>query len=357
MTYADILRLRLRNQRLTTRFKHPTQVVEWLGAVQAQDYPAAKWAVAERTARATNAAIDRLFAEGAILRTHVLRPTWHFVLPHDIRWMLELTGPRVNRMCASYYRRMKVDETTAARSQKALERALRGGRSLTRSEMSAALREAGVTSARDDKFRLMFILLRAELDGVICSGPLREKQFTYALLDERAPRHGAGHVADGGSELAARYFRSHGPATLKDFMWWSSLTARDARAAVDSIRTTLVSTQVDGRTYWSARRAPRAGRDAADAHLLPTYDECLVAYRDRLPFSARQARQIRRDRGQMVVVGRRFAGTWRRRVTRKGLALEVTSFDPLNARERDAVAAAAARFESFVGLPLTFHQR
>src|SRR5262245_55486098 len=132
----DLTRARLRNQRLSTaRFRRADEVVRWMGAVQAQEYADAQWGLALRTRRATAAGIERLFADGAILRTHVLRPTWHFVTPADIRWMLALTGPSVRKRMAPYDRRLELDATIFRRSEKAIATALRGGVHLTRQEL------------------------------------------------------------------------------------------------------------------------------------------------------------------------------------------------------------------------------
>ncbi len=175
---------RLANQRLSSAgLESPEDVVSWLGAVQAQDYYGAKWALALRMREGADDVIEDAFTSGAILRTHVLRPTWHFVAPADIRWMLALTAPRVNATIGSYYRKLELDAAVFRQSNTALARALRGGRQLTRDALRQAVRRAGV--AADDGMRFGFILLRAELDAVICSGPRAGKQFTYALLDER----------------------------------------------------------------------------------------------------------------------------------------------------------------------------
>ena len=219
---------RLHNQRLSsTDFKRPDEVVKWLGAVQAQDYHGAKWALAQRMQGATDARIEKAFTDGAILRTHVMRPTWHFVAPADIRWMLKLTAPRVNAASRYNYRKLELDDAFFHKSNKALARALRGGKQLTRDELRKAVGHVGV--ATNDLLRFSHILLRAELDGVICSGPRKGKQFTYALLDERTPKSRILARDEALAELTLRYFTSHGPATLQDFVWWSGQATSDAR--------------------------------------------------------------------------------------------------------------------------------
>src|SRR5512133_2693861 len=177
----DILRYRLHNQFLSqTECTQPAQVVEQLGAVQSQDYAGAKWALAQRVqGPLTDTEIDKAFNEGQILRTHVMRPTWHFVAPADIRWLLMLTGPRVHQASAFMYRKLELDAAIIKKSYKVLEKALQGNKQLTRTELGTALEKAGIPTAEGQ--RLGYFMMSAELDGVICNGGRKGKQFTYAL--------------------------------------------------------------------------------------------------------------------------------------------------------------------------------
>src|SRR6185503_4235399 len=223
---------------------HLQDVVSWLGAVQAQVYGDAKWALGLRMRRSTDARIEAAFSEGSILRTHVMRPTWHFVAPADIRWMLALTAPRVRAAMASYSRKLELDATVLRRSQRAMVRALRGGRQLTRQELRSVLARAGVRA--DGVQRLAHIVMQAELDAVICSGARRGNQFTYALLDERVPMVRARSRDDSLAELARRYFTSHGPAQLHDFAWWSGLSVGDACAGLATVERELAREAIGG---------------------------------------------------------------------------------------------------------------
>jgi hypothetical protein len=166
-------------------FESPADVVQWLCAVQSQDYGPAKWSVAERTRSFTDAAMDKAFADGDILRTHVLRPTWHFVAPADIRWMLELTAPRVHALNAYMYRQLELDEKVLAKCTTLLLAALQGGNQLTRKELESIFEKTGIVTKG---FRVAYILMNAELNGVVCSGALKGRQHTYALVEERAPQ-------------------------------------------------------------------------------------------------------------------------------------------------------------------------
>ncbi len=236
MPNLDIAHQRLHNQMISQRtLTQPADVVQALGAVQAQDYEGAKWAVAQRTKDLTDAAFEQAFTAGAILRTHVLRPTWHFVTPTDIRWMLALTAQRVHAALNYHNRKLALDNALFAQSNAVLIKALQSGQQLTRTELGAFLQQADI--ATDDLLRLGHILIHAELEGIVCSGARRGKQFTYALLDERAPQAKTLARDEALAELAKRYFTSHGPATLKDYVWWSGLTVADAKAGIEMVKT------------------------------------------------------------------------------------------------------------------------
>lgn len=304
-------------------------MVRWLGAVQAQDFEAAKWALGLRMQSATKAAIEKAYNEGKILRTHLMRPTWHFVAPDDIRWLLQLTAPRVNTKAGPYYRKFELDAATFKRSNKALTKALRGGKHLTRRALKVVLNEAGVVV--DDPVRLAHVLLRAELDGLICSGPIAGKQITYALLEERVPATKPLQHDEALAQLARRFFTSHGPATLQDFVWWSGLTVADAKrgaALIDPPVRVTKSTQ----------------NSKHSAHFLPAFDEYLVAYTDREHGML----------GPAVIVDGRIAGTWKRTFDNKAVTIFFSPLRPINNSALAAIANAADRYASFVALPVNF---
>jgi hypothetical protein len=324
--------------------------------MQSQDYPGAKWAIGLR-APVTDEEVDRACDEGAIVRTHILRLTWHFVARDDIRWMLALSGPRVNAVSAHYYRKMELDERTFTRSRVVLERALRDGAHKTRPELGAALKRAGIVASGT---RLAFLMLRAELDAVICNGRRRGKSLTYALFDERVPPATPIDRDAALAELARRYFTSHGPATLKDYTWWSGLTVRDARAGIDVAGSALVRDEVDGFTYWSARAgarervAPKAGA-APVAHLLPNYDEYLIAHKDRhLVVSRGSGDGVTRIKDPFVhhlVIDGRLAGSWTRTVKDGSVDVRCAMYGRPRAEHARAIDAAVARLGRFMARP------
>jgi hypothetical protein len=353
---AEIARERLRNQHIgATAFERPAEVVGWLGAVQAQDYPAAKWALGLRLRGATDTTIEQAFAAGSILRTHVLRPTWHFVLPADIRWLLALTAPRILAATAAQYRRLGLDAGVLARGEAALARALGGGQHATRVELAEALRAAGV--ATDDPLGVPHILMHAELDGLICSGPRRGKEFTYALLDERAPPARALDRDAALAELALRYFTSHGPATVHDFVWWSGLTVADARAGIRMADPPLASEVVDGKTYWQAGLARPASATRPTAYLLPSFDEYVVGYRDRsAAFDGAHASRLDSRANVLfnhaIVVDAQIVGTWKRTTRKATVEVAVRAFTPLDAAAKQVIGRAAAEYGRFLATPV-----
>jgi hypothetical protein len=323
-------------------------VVAWLGAVQAQEYGPAKWGLALRSPPGpTDAAIEQAIDRGRILRTHVLRPTWHFVTPADIRWMLELTAPHVHRTMANYDRQLGLDAGVMTRSVGIIERALGDGGCLTRRELGAHLERAGLPGKSRE---LAHIALYAELEGVICSGPRRGKQSTYALLADRAPDAPRLPRDEALAKLTARYFRSHGPATIRDFVWWSGLRTADAKRGLEMNRAR--SHQVDGLTYWTLGRADisEPGRKST-VHLLPVYDEYLVAYRDH-QVVPRPAYAFGDFQHALVIAGQ-VAGTWRTILGRNGLGIVVTMVRPLTGGERRALAQAVMRYRRFLGIPVS----
>lgn len=351
MTFVDLLRQRLFNQHISGNpLSAAEDVVRWLGAVQAQDYGAAKWALAQRMTGATDAAIDEGFAAGAFLRTHLMRPTWHFVTSADIRWMLKLTAPRVNAVSAYYFRKWGLDDRVFARSRAVLVKALRGGRHLTRAALASALAKAGIIGPGDDPMRVGGLMMRAELDAVICSGPRQGKQFTYALLDERVPAVPDISHDQARAELARRYFVSHGPATLKDFMWWSGLSAVDARAGLDSIASTLSQETHEGRTYWHSPAMRKARVRPETAYLIPVYDESLLSYRDSRDVYAAYLPQVTRDNGQMIVMDGAWVGTWKRTIKKTEVVVDAHPFEKPTRAQKDEIAAAADRYGRFLGL-------
>lgn len=341
---SGLIDTRLRHQGLTgSTHASAKDVVAWLGAVQAQDYPGAAWALGLRARGLTMAAVDRALAAGEIVRTHVLRPTWHFVAPADLRWMLALTGPRVKALMNTYDARLELDARTYTRARKVFARALEGGKHLTRAELAAALARAKIVAAGQ---RLAHLVMDAELAAVVCSGPRRGTQFTYALVDEHVPAVAPLTREAALAALATRYFRSHGPATVHDFSWWSGLTMGEARAAIALADVGAALLPVP----------PAPDRSKGAHYLLPNYDEFLIAYRHRdAVLDPERARNFgvftSAEYPHQIVLHGRVAGSWRREVTAKEARLTLRTYAKASKAETKALGAEAARLGAFFGVP------
>ena len=352
-TPTELLIERLRNQQLIdSTHRKPAQVVSWLCAMQAQDYPAAKWAIGMRAPGSQDADIEQLFNDGLILRTHVLRPTWHFVAPGDIRWLLALSAPRVHAVNAYYYRQAGLDAKVFNKSCALMQRALEGGNFLTRQELATHLKRAKIPA---EGLKLAYLTIHAELEGVICSGPRRSKQFTYALLSERAPKSRAPMPREEALvELVKRYLASHGPATARDFAWWSGFTIGDTQKAIAAAKSVLESTKIGDLTYWSAE-APAGRSKAPGTFLMPNYDEYLIAFKDRGAFvdGLRTANLVARSGGAFphhLIVDGRLAGSWSRTINANSVTINVAPYKKLTPVQSRAVANAADCYGEFLGL-------
>jgi hypothetical protein len=356
MTARELIDQRLTNQLLAkTTSSRPEDVVAALGAVQAQDFTGAKWALGARVAKLTDAEVDRAVDEGRILRTHILRPTWHFVVPADIRWMLALTAPRVHGFSSSAYRKFELETKVFGRCHKAIVRALEGGNHLTRGELKAVLRKAGVES---ETVRLGLILMHAELSALICSGPRRGTHGTYALLEERVPAARALSTDEALGELTRRYVRSHGPVTIRDFAWWSGLSMSDARRGFASIASELEQHVLEDLTYYASANTParRSKRTAMPtAWLLPNYDEYFIAYKDRdlVLRGTPTTLGARPEFAHLLSIDGRLTGIWKRTFSARTAGIDLRTFRPLTKPERAAVDNAVKRYATFLGVPVT----
>jgi hypothetical protein len=357
MQSSEITRLRLSNQLISRMaFHRPGEVVARLGAVQAQDFAGAKWALGLRLPGAADGSIERAFNEGEFLRTHLLRPTWHFVHPLDIRWMLELTAPRVHIVNGTMYRKLELDRTTLKRSDALLLKALRGGQYLTRDELRGVFQKNGINAA--GTLNLAYLMMHAELEGLICSGPRRGKKFTYALLEERAPMERSLDREEALAELARRYFQSRGPASVHDFAKWSGLTIADARNGLEAIKTRLEHVKMDGQEYWFSNPGSPVKTESPAAYLLSVYDEYISGYKDhRFTVEEHIASNLWAMGNALtyiIVLNGQVIGTWKRKITKKDVAIETNHFRPLAEPELQAVRAAAHRYGEFLDLPVTF---
>jgi hypothetical protein len=347
----EIARLRLTSQQIADpAFRTPEELTSYLGAVQAQDPAAMKWAIGLRLRQANEAAIEQALATGQIVRTWPVRGTLHVVAAEDVHWILALCAPRMIVRNATRYQQLELDATTLRRSITLLRRALKGGKQYTRVEIGAILERNRIATQGQ---RLIHIIQHAALNGIVCHGPRRGKEFTFTLLNEWVPASKARARSDAIAELTRRYFVGHGPATVRDFTWWSGLSTADARTGIESVASELGTEKLDGQTYWFHPGAYRANTKGA-CWLLPAFDEYIVAYADRRQVSMRlDGGAPLQTRGGMldpvVVIDGQVVATWKRARKREHVRIEVTPLARLTAREKKSVAAAAQLYGAFLG--------
>ena len=354
VTGARLVRQHLAGPRASS----PAAAVSDLGAVQAQELPEAFWAVGQRTEGCSMADVLAALDDGRILRTHVLRPTWHFVTREDVRSMLALTAPRVRRLAAAYNGVFGVDDELVRAVRSICEQALADGRHRTRTELRASLSAAGVEVSAG---RMGQLMLGAELDGLVASGRMKGRTQTYALLDERAPALATQSDEEALHALTIRYFASHGPATAKDFAWWATLTLAQVRAGLGSAGEALERSVVDDVTYWSAAdrpSEPRRRRPRTTASLLAPFDEFLVGYRESRSLAGASVAGTEWTGGvadlgaRTLLLDDQVRGTWTAPASEDEVRLRILGL-PLSEPEFAAVSTEVERYASFVGAPLT----
>jgi hypothetical protein len=332
---------RLANQQIVRpRFTTAAELVAWMGAVQAQDYPGGLWAVGLRLANALQEDVEGAIAARSIVRTWPMRRTLHLVPAADVGWMLRLLAPRLLKSSEGRYRALGLDGADFSRGRRLLERALAGGNRLTRQEAYAVLERGGVSPVGQ---RGIHVLSHLAQQGLICFGPREGRQPTFVLLEEWVPTAREVSRTEGLATLATRYFRSHGPATVRDFAWWAGLPLKDAREAMEAAGPGL-----DGGPRY--RHKARSAKPAAV--LLPPWDEYLVGYRDRAAALGHLAPDHPRLAGAigipLILIDGRVRGAWRRALTPSRVRLSLEYWGRVTAAERQAVESAARRYSRFL---------
>lgn len=339
------------NQQIAgTDFTQPQEIVTYMGAMQAQEYAAARWAVGLRLPSITDAEVENALDNGSILRTHVLRPTWHLVAPADIRWMLRLTAPRVHAANAYSYRQQGLDAKIFKRSTDAIAKALEGGKHLTRTELVAVLEHVKIPAS---SIKLACIMMYAELERVICSGPRAGKQFTYALIDERAPMpEDKFDRPEAIAALALRYFESRWPATAKDFTWWSGLTATDVKEGIAMLPPDFKTKLIDGQEFILKDADAPTLMLRNTTFLLPNFDEYGISYKDRSIIKSGEDTHhlITKNGGSVpsLVINGQIAGTWKTSTKKGIITVETATYQPLTKTKQHAVEHAVKRYCDFV---------
>jgi hypothetical protein len=345
----DVARWRLRSQHLVWPFAvSAREAVGSLLAVQAENPGQAAWAVASRTGNPDQADLTGLLDDGAVLRTHVLRPTWHFVRAEDIGWLLDLTGPRVRRVTGQQLRTIHgLDERLLERAVVAVTQALASRGQLTRPQLADELRQRGVPGSGQ---MLMILLAHAELDGLICSGRVIDGEHTYALMGHRVPAPRRLERTEALAELALRYFTGHGPATERDLAYWATLTLTDVRAGLQQVRDRLDSFQHDGRTFWHAPADPPRGQQEPPGHLLQILDETYRGYQDSrwVLDAAGHVPRARETAAGMALVDAQLLAAMRRTIGDDHVEFDLRPYRALTPPEVEALDQAAGRYGEFL---------
>lgn len=352
MNQAAIANQRVINQQLAEpRESAPGAVVHWLGALQAQDYLGALWAVGLRTASTTEAKIEQALADRAIVRTWPMRGTIHFVAPADVRWMQELLTPRVVQRSQGRLKQLGLDATIIKASANLLANALAGGKQLTRPELYQILEAAGIATSNQ---RGLHILSQLAHQQLLCFGARQAKQPTFTLLDEWVPDAPSLPLDQALPTLALRYFSGHGPATIQDLIWWSGLTSSAAKTAIAACGSQLAHEQIGDQHYYWGQDAPVPSLAHNHALLLPPFDELLVGYRDRSAILDPQYSTlvVPGSNGMfnpIMVLDQRVVGTWKRTLSQQTVTLSMSPFAPLSAAQAQQFMIPAERYGQFLG--------
>ena len=341
-------------------YDNAADVVRALCAVQSQDFAGGKWALAIRSAGLTEAAIDSAFDRGDIVRTHVLRPTWHFVASEDLRWMQALTGHRVARLLASYNLKLGLTPAVLRKSRRVIEKALSEHGSLTRTQLKVELDRARIPT--EGTQRLAHLVMQAEVEALICSGPQLGKNSTYALVDERVKKSRVLEGDEALHELTLRYFASRAPASLHDYSWWSGLTIAECKRGIALAGTQLQQITLNEKHYFAPRDFELPSRVPASAHLLPNYDEYFIGFKDRSAIGQRIKSSALVTGGNaliahVVVVDGQLVGGWRRVHEGGKSLLKCQLMLQLTPAEHSRVKSAVARFAEYTGSEVAIEMR
>jgi hypothetical protein len=350
MNLHDISILRFNNQQIAdSKINTVKEIAYWMCALQAQDFNMSKWAFGIRLQDSKETIINKAINSGDIVRLHLLRPTWHFVSSKDIYWILELTAPQIRAATKFRDKQLGLTENIVRESNFILEKSLRDGNHLTRQEIISNLKKANIDV---DNNRASHLLLRAETDGIICSGRLKDSKQTYTLLSEWITRTKALYRDEALKELALRYFSSHGPATLQDFIWWSGLSSKDSKLALEFVKSEICSEIIENKTYWFANTFTNPKPCTDEIYLLPAYDEFLISYRDRTAsLEFLNHKKAVSDNGVFyptIVKNGQIIGTWKHTIKKDIVFFETKIFGNIDFDIDVNSLKAFAQFASFI---------
>ncbi len=349
LTQNNIAIQRLFSQQIAaTHFKTVNEIVRWMGAIQAQDYPMAKWAIGLRLPGSTDKSVEMAFNKGEIIRTHVLRPTWHFVSAEDISWMLELTASRIKSSLKTRQKQLGLTASVLSKSNNILEKALVDRNFLTRNDLKIKFEKAKIPM---DGNRLSHLMMHAELESLVCSGPVNGKQQTYALFEERIVKKEKFIREEALAKLAKRYFKSHCPVTIQDFVWWSGLAAGDAREALELVKSEFVSEKIEEQIYWLSPSAS-IPKEKESVYFLPAYDEFIISYKDRsATITFKNFSKSISHNGvfrPILIVNGKAIGIWKRTVKKGKVIVETNFFEKPQKETLRRIEKAAEAFGKYL---------
>ena len=352
MNESDILKVRLHRQMLQPEFSGSVQdAVARMGAMQAQEYASVKWAIGSRVQGSTMDEVENALELGELIRTHVLRPTWHVVSAKDVRWMLELTAARIKQKMKPRDTQLGLTPALIKQSESILVKALEGGVHLTKASLNVLWNQASIPTT---EYRDAHLLMHAELDGLACSGKHIGKYVSYALLDERVPKGEKFSKEEALAKLAKRYFNSHGPATLQDFIWWSGLNVGDAKQAIESVKTNFHAETIGSQTYLIPYDLLTLGVEKEVVHVLPAYDEFIIAYQDRTAtLIPADFKKIVNNNGVFrpaLLLDGKVVGVWKRSMKKELLEVEATLFGSFSRKIQLKMEEAFKQYGHFQGL-------
>lgn len=351
MNTTDLLNIRLYNQLLMgSNMKTPREIVSWMGAMQSQNYEMAKWGIGIRLPGITNRLVEEAINKGDIIRTHILRPTWHFVTNEDVHWMLELCATRLKSAFFNYAKMMGVDEALIAKAISALPQVLEEHGHSTRQEIGEHLNNRKITIDQD---MVKYVMSRAELDSIVCSGVVRGSKQTYALLHKQAPKTLHLSKEEALERLARQYFTSHGPATLADYVWWSGLSVTEAKKGIELIKQDFICEEINGKSYWMKNDIHIPPRDTQTAFLLPAFDEFVVSYKDRSEIIEEEHyRKVMTRTGifsPTITLNGEIIGAWKRVVKKKSVQAELEFFGKVGKKVEKLFEGQVKGYEEFNG--------
>ncbi len=351
MKSDKISALRTENQLISqSGFDTAEELTAWMGAIQAQDYYMVKWAFGLRLPGTTLQSINNEIDSGKIIRTHVLRPTWHFVSSEDVYWMTGISASRIGSALAVRDQHLGLDKALLKKCSIAIEKVLRDDQHLTRDELFAAITETGLKLERE---QASHIFVRAEVEGIICSGRQKKGKPTYALLNEWVPENKKKYKRDESlKELAHKYFVSRGPATVQDFAWWSGLSLTEARTGLEHNKSFLISEKIQDQTYWFANSVAEHVR-GNNIFLLPAYDEFLISYRDRSAVITHTDQKTAVSNNgifyPVILSDNHIAGTWKRKEEKGGISVSISLFQKGSKLNEKKLLNAVKRYSEFFG--------